>query len=104
VKIPYLSPAGGAGNPVEQGPGDPFHRTFIPAMIKPESIEDESLSESQKSPLARLVFFMVCSAIAGSILAGAHYYTIDLPQQTAVVAPANSPSDNCQECYDWCAR
>ena len=59
---------------------------------------------SAQSPLARLVLFMTCLAIAGSILAGAHYYTIDLPQQTSVVAPANSPSDNCQDCYDRCAR
>jgi hypothetical protein len=47
---------------------------------------------------------MVCLAISGSILAGVHYYPTDLPQQTAVVAPADSPSDNCRECYDWCAR
>lgn len=60
------------------------------------------MSQSPQSPLARLVLFMVCLSLAGSILAGAHYYTVDLPQQKAVQAPFNSPSDNCQECYDWC--
>jgi hypothetical protein len=73
-------------------------------MIKPEHSEDSSMSVSEKTPLARLMFFMICLAVAGSILAGAHYYAIDLPQQNAVVAPVNSPSDNCQDCYDWCAR
>jgi hypothetical protein len=70
-----------------------IRRIFIMAEIKPE-----------KTPLARLVLFMICLAALGSIVAGAHYYTIDLPQQAAVVAPANSPSDNCQDCYDRCAR
>lgn len=61
-------------------------------------------TQSGKTSLARLVLFIICLAVAGSILAGAHYYAIDLPQQNAVVAPANSPSDNCQDCYDGCAR
>ena len=60
------------------------------------------MSQSQKSPLTRLVLFMVCLSIAGSIVAGAHYFAVDLPQQKAVQAPSNSPSDNCQECYDRC--
>jgi hypothetical protein len=53
--------------------------------------EDISMSEPAPSPLARLVMFMICLAIAGSILAGAHYYAIDLPaQQAALHAPANA--------------
>jgi len=47
------------------------------------------MSESTKSPLARLVLFMICVSVLGSIIAGAHYYTIDLPQQQSVQAPAN---------------
>ena len=49
-----------------------------------------SLSQSTQSPLARLVLFMVCLAIAGSCIAGAHYYTVDLPQQKAT-PPDNGP-------------
>jgi hypothetical protein len=45
--------------------------------------------QSEKSPLARLVLFMVCLSVAGSIVAGVHYYTVDLPQQQNVQAPAN---------------
>ena len=41
------------------------------------------------SPLTRLIFFMVCLAIACSIIAGAHYFIVDLPMQKAVEAPAN---------------
>ncbi len=62
------------------------------------------MSAPEQSPLARLVLFMICLSVAGSILAGAQYFTNGQPQQAAVVAPANSPSDNCQDCYDWCAR
>ncbi|MDP3563556.1 MAG: hypothetical protein Q8R70_03610 [Methanoregula sp.] len=49
---------------------------------------------SERSPLARLVLFMFCIAIAGSLVAGLHYFTIDLPQQQAVTAPENS---SCRE-------
>lgn len=54
----------------------------------------ESLSMSdQNSPLARLVLFMVCLAIAGSALAVAHYAALDLPAQNSVQnPPANSES------------
>jgi hypothetical protein len=63
-----------------------------------------SMTGTKPSPLTSLVLFMICLAIAGSFLAGAHYYAIDQPQQKTVVAPANSGSLSCQECYDWCAR
>jgi hypothetical protein len=33
---------------------------------------------------------MVCLAAAGSFVAGAHYYAVDLPQQMHVQAPANA--------------
>jgi hypothetical protein len=49
-------------------------------------------SQSTRSPLARLVLFMVCVSIAGSIVAGVHYYAVDLPHQNAVTAPENTAS------------
>lgn len=58
------------------------------------------MSESQ-TPLARHVLFMVCLSIAGTIVAGAHYYAIDLPQQLDVQAP-NNFSDSCQQWIDKC--
>jgi len=59
-------------------------------------------TQSEKTPLTRLVLFMVCLAILGSILAGGYYYTVDLPFQNAIQAPENSGM-SCQECYDWCS-
>lgn len=48
---------------------------------------------STRTPLARLVLFMICLSIAGSAVAGAHYYAIDLPAQVAALhPPANSES------------
>jgi len=44
----------------------------------------------KQSPLAGLVLFIICIAIAGTFVAGVHYFTIDLPQQKAVQAPENS--------------
>ena len=61
------------------------------------------------SPLARLVLFTVCLAIAGTILAGAHYFVVDLPHQNAVAAPKNGvgPIGSCdldisRLCYHLC--
>jgi hypothetical protein len=45
-----------------------------------------------ESPLARLVLFMVCLSVAGSIVAGAYYYAVDLPQQQDVQVPRNDCS------------
>ena len=58
---------------------------------------------SARSPLARLVLFMVCLAIAGSCIAGAHYYTVDLPQQKAT-PPENGMklSHQCDICKANC--
>lgn len=55
-------------------------------------------------PLARLVLFMVCLALAGTFVAGAHYYAIDLPQQQNLQAPANAenPMIKCQICKSNC--
>jgi hypothetical protein len=45
---------------------------------------------SERSPLARLVLFMVCLSVAGGAIAAVHYYAIDLPQQKALPAPENT--------------
>ncbi len=51
-----------------------------------------------RSPLIRLVLFMVCLSIAGTVLAGVHYTAVDLPvQETALRPPANSGS--CEVLY-----
>lgn len=46
-----------------------------------------------KSPLARLVLFMVCLSAAGAFIAGVHYAAVDLPQQQSVTAPENGNMD-----------
>jgi hypothetical protein len=58
-----------------------------------------------QTPLARLVLFMVCLAFAGSILAGTHYYAIDLPQQQKVTVPENNVplKSGCKICQSNCA-
>ena len=54
------------------------------------------MSDTQ-SPITRLVLFIVCLAIAGTFVAGVHYFAIDLPQQNALQAPENlfSPGGSC---------
>ena len=63
-------------------------------------------SPSAGTPLGRLVLFMVCLSLVGSILAGAHYYAVDLPDQNAVQAPSNQCGAGCtyshKECRDNC--
>jgi len=57
-------------------------------------------------PLARLVLFLVCLSITGSIVAGAHYYAIDLPEQKALseYPPANANTDTGEKCNTCRAR
>ncbi|PKL68401.1 MAG: hypothetical protein CVV30_10845 [Methanomicrobiales archaeon HGW-Methanomicrobiales-1] len=38
-------------------------------------------SQSDKSPLTWLVLFMICLSLAGTVVAGAHYFAVDLPAQ-----------------------
>ncbi|MFA4876402.1 MAG: hypothetical protein WC586_03240 [Methanoregula sp.] len=73
-------------------------------------------TRSERSPLARLVLFMICLAIFGSVLAGAHYYAIDLPQQQSLQPPRNDCTmdmqcmDDCSKagwsffCIQWCCK
>ena len=62
------------------------------------------MTESTRSPLARLVLFMVCLSVAGSIVAGVHYYAVDLPEQQSLQAPTNTYDcwDECNIQYDAC--
>ena len=57
----------------------------------------------QNSPLARLVLFMVCLAIAGTIAAGAHYVLIDIPEQEMAPPPMNYDGAACASCMASCA-
>jgi hypothetical protein len=57
------------------------------------------MSENQSS-LARLVLFMICLAIAGSIIAGVHYFVVDHPQQQGMKTPANGLCE--YSCYASC--
>ena len=62
------------------------------------------MQESQASPLARLVLFIVCLSIAGSIAAGVHYFAVDLPEQKALSEhpPANPSNSDTQEKCNTC--
>lgn len=63
---------------------------------------------SPKSPLARIVLFMVCLSIAGTIVSGVHYFMVDLPHQNAMQAPENRIEigcyARCMNGYDPCMR
>lgn len=57
----------------------------------------------ERSPLARLVLVMICLAIFGSIVAGAHYYAVDLPEQKVTVPENNIPMHaGCDICRSNC--
>ena len=59
--------------------------------------------QSTESPLARLVLFMVCLSIAGSLVAGVHYYAVDLPVQKELLAPTGTiPTGPCSDCKLKC--
>jgi hypothetical protein len=44
------------------------------------------------------MFFMVCLSVAGSIIAGVHYYAVDLQHQQDLQAPANTQMTCSQYC------
>ncbi len=52
-----------------------------------------TMTSSAQPPLARLVLFLVCLSIAGSLIAGIHYFAIDHPAQAAVQIPGNNAQD-----------
>jgi len=62
-----------------------------------------SESNTSRSPLARLVLFIICLAILGSALATLHYAAVDLPQQKASPPPDNSNKlSKCPICVSNC--
>ncbi len=51
------------------------------------------MPEPSRSPLARLVLFIACLAVAATLVAGLHYVVLDRPaQEAALHPPANSGS------------
>ncbi len=54
--------------------------------------------------LRALVLFMVCLSIAGTLVAGAHWFVVDKPQQDAlkITAPENGGYFNCPTCIATC--
>lgn len=62
------------------------------------------MSGSEKSPLARLVLFMVCLSAVGSLYAGVVYYSVDLPIQNAMALKAPQNRGDYDPCYGWQAQ
>jgi hypothetical protein len=60
------------------------------------------MSQSAQSPLARFIVFMVMLSVAGSILAGFHYYAVDLPQQKELQPPKNEYNGPMKDCLAKC--
>lgn len=79
----------------------------------------------KKSPLARLVLFMVCLSIAGVLVSGAYVSLIEQPHRQSLTAPENGNGVltaclascdakywrgttegvvKCAECYNACTR
>lgn len=49
------------------------------------------MPEPERSPLGRLVLFIICLSAAGALIAGIQYFAIEQPQQNAVPpAPENT--------------
>lgn len=61
-------------------------------------MSDAHTSDAMKN----LVKFMICLSIAGSVLAGIHYYAVDLPQQKAAQAPPNLDARGLMDCIENC--
>jgi hypothetical protein len=60
-------------------------------------------ADSTSSPLARLVLFIICLSIAGSAVAGVHYYAVDLPVQMEQQPPHNAAWTKCENCRLTCS-
>lgn len=57
------------------------------------------MSKFQNSPLARLALCMFLLLIFGMLIAGFHYFAVDLPSRNAVAVPMNDANPACyQEC------
>lgn len=58
-----------------------------------------TLQSRPATPLSRLVLFLVCLSAAGGIIAGIHYFAIDLPEQ---MEPIEIIPDNIVPPYNPC--
>ncbi len=59
------------------------------------------MSQPERSPLARLVLFLLCLSITGSILAGgACLIKAQISQDMMISHPPGNDGDNCYE-VDW---
>jgi len=54
------------------------------------------------TPLARLVLCMICLSVAGSFVAGIHWYAVDLSSRQEVQAPENDEVDDFVACKKRC--
>jgi hypothetical protein len=63
-----------------------------------------SAAPTHGSALRALVLFMICLSIAGTLMAGVHWFAIDMPRQDALknTAPANSGILDCPSCIASC--
>ena len=61
-----------------------------------------------KSPLARLVVFMVCLSIVGALGTGIYWYAVDRQSPDAIRVPTNEVNiycmNNCQFDAEWCSN
>ena len=66
-----------------------------------------TIAKSEKSPVARLIIFIICLAIAGSILAGGTCLLQEQIGQDAISHPPTNGKGNCWEVdaltvlWDW---
>ncbi len=51
------------------------------------------MTGSLQTPLARLVLFMICLSVVGSIVAGVYYFAVVQPDQKALHSPTNRVCD-----------
>lgn len=56
----------------------------------------------KKSPLARLVLFMVCLSIAGVLISGVYTYTVELPLQKSLTKPPTNGNEVLTACLAAC--
>ena len=70
-----------------------------------QNIQNGIIMSPAASPIFRLVLFMACLALFGSIVGGAQYYLIELPEQEALSEnpPANwDLQEKCDSCKFNC--
>jgi hypothetical protein len=92
---PFFHLAGGTVSKQQEERGAALMRSDARRPV-PGPGKRAGMLPSAESPLARLVLFMICLAIAGSFVAGVHYYGVERPQQEALrAAGLNPPSNFC---------